>query len=103
MPMRAIIIASGLLLAAGVAVAQPPSPAGQPAPPPAAATPTAPAKAERGSPDEIICKRATDTGSRLKSRGKRICGTRREWEDHNSAINREFNNTLRAATPAPKG
>jgi hypothetical protein len=104
--MRLCAVAFSIVFMSTVALAEeaPPTPPAPQTPaaqaPPVAPPATAPTPPDAG--DEIICKRTGDTGSRLKSRGKRICGKRSEWEDHNSELNRTMNNTIRQTVP-PKG
>ena len=75
MRILAVALATGMLLGAGQASATEDSTAVAPAPPPSAA----PAPASRLDPNQVICKRQEQPGSRLG--GAKICRTRQEWAD----------------------
>jgi hypothetical protein len=85
------------------APAQAPAVTAPAAPAVPAAPPAEPAKPLEGSPDEVICKRFEGAGSRLQTRTTRVCGTRRDWEDHSSTLNRSVNDSISRGTPRPNG
>ena len=70
-----VALATAMLLGAGQASATEDSNKVAPVPPPAAA----PAPASRLDPNQVICKRQEQPGSRLG--GAKICRTRQEWAD----------------------
>ena len=54
--------------------------------------------------ETLICKTVSGgTGTRLKNRGKLICGTQTQWDDADSDINRLFDTMIRSNTPSYKG
>jgi len=79
----AVLALSSQALAQAAAPAQPATPQ---APNAAAAKPAQAAKPAKGAPDEVICRREPDPGSRLG--GARICHTRADWDDM-SRVQRE--------------
>lgn len=70
------LIAAGTLCVAGAAFAQ--TPPAQTSQTQATQQKTQPAKPAH-DPDEVICRRQDDTGSRLG--GTKICHTRAEWDE----------------------
>jgi len=83
-------------------------PASEPAAQPAAATPAAAAPRQVRYVNEdgetLICKPVSGaTGTRLKGRGKVVCGTQTQWDDAESEINRMFDTMIRSNTPRYKG
>jgi hypothetical protein len=75
MRILAVALATGMLLGAGQASATEDPTAGAPVPPPSAAPPPA----SRLDPNQVVCKRQEQPGSRLG--GAKICRTRQEWAD----------------------
>jgi len=71
----AATLLAGLLLGGGQSSAAENPPAATPMPAPSAA----PSSASRFDPNQVICKREENTGSRLG--GSKICHTRQEWAD----------------------
>jgi hypothetical protein len=61
--------------------------AGEPA---QAATSTAPAKAEKPKPTDVVCKKEPVLGSRMKSR---ICMTQAEWDERQRQDREDLNKT----------
>jgi ABC-type amino acid transport substrate-binding protein len=54
--------------------------------------------------EELICKTVSgSTGTRLKNRGKLICGTEAEWNDADSRMRRLFDELITRNTPSPRG
>ena len=106
MRIAAILLSIAL---AGAALAQEgqPAPATAPETQPASSAPAPKEKAKRyvnEKGETLICKTVSgSTGTRLKGRGKLICGTQTEWDDSDSDINRLFDNMIRTNTPSPRG
>ncbi len=75
---RSVILALAAILglAAAPALAADPQPGSPPATP---SDPPRHTTSSRLDPNEVVCKRQTDTGSRLG--GAKICHTRQEWAD----------------------
>lgn len=54
--------------------------------------------------ETLICKPVSgSTGTRLKGRGKLICGTEAEWDDADSQIRQMFDQMITRNTPSPRG
>ena len=92
----------------GAALAQEGTPAPESAPTVQPASESAPpAKTKRyvnEKGETLICKPVSgSTGTRLKGRGRLICGTQTEWDDSDSEINQLFDNMIRTNTPSPRG
>ena len=68
--------ALSLLLSGGTALAQAAPPAAPAAPSPITVTGT---KEDVKDPDQVVCRRETDTGSRIKS--TKVCMSRRQWAE----------------------
>jgi hypothetical protein len=79
-----VLLCSVFAAGAALAAVDPQSPTAGPSnPPPAAAAPADPAaaapKAAKFDPNQVICHREEETGTRLGV--KKICHTRQEWAD----------------------
>lgn len=111
--MRIAAFAVTLALAATAWAQDATPPASEPAAAASEATPAAQPKAaptprqvryvnDKG--ETLVCKAVSGaTGTRLKGRGKLICGTQSEWDDSDSEINQLFDNMIRTNTPSPRG
>ena len=85
------------VMAAGAALAQAPAAPVAPAAPEAHAAPAAPApitvtganKEDVKDPDQVVCRRETDTGSRIKS--TKVCMSRRQWAEQGREAARAIN------------
>jgi hypothetical protein len=60
-------------------------------------TQTAPAA--KGAPDQVICRRDTETGSRLRQ--TKICKTRAEWNAMRDTANRIVDDIEKQSLPPP--
>lgn len=83
-----LVAVATMLAAGGAAWAAEPSAA--PAAAPAAASPitVTGAKEDLKDPDQVVCRKETDTGSRIKS--TKVCMSRRQWAEQGREASRSI-------------